>query len=408
MSVQFAMWASLVWVVRRGPGERVREWQVRIIDEPDHGLIEVGTDVMPGDEIYETDFFGRRKHARVVADVDWDRQSHLKRGVITWAGFSRVHQSRKEAHMEINLQRYGTLLLDWLYDKVDDKPRIENLGAFYVDHSLPEGWGRLVVDNLTDRGLVQSLKGIGGRLNVKLTASGIDFVQKIRAERNDPVRRSRELQQRMLRWLYSQEYSDSPPLDWTAFLASEGEQFWSAPFTLTELEREAGYLVDSNFIIGAKIDQAGSGMIKPRLTASGRDCVMDFGGGVSNYLNRHSSSGTTNNVTMTSSTGNIVVASENVVQNLKAGIDTRKLLEFAGFVHQVLPTLGLANHEQAGIASDATELYAAAEVVDPDRGRLKKLIEAVLGGLAKAVPSVVTSTAIAMGNDAVRALTASH
>jgi hypothetical protein len=377
-----------------------------MMDESGHGLIEVGTDVVAGDEVHELNRLGRRKPARGVAEVDWDSQSHLKRGVITWSGTARVrHRQKEAADMAINLQRYGMRLLDWLYEKAGEEPSFEDVNQFMAENDLPEGWASVLVDDLVSRATIETIRAFGGRLDARLTALGIDFVQKVRVERADPVQRSRTLRQRMLNWLYTQESANTPPSDWSDFLSGEDGYFRADPFKLAELEREARYLTDRDLITAIKADQAGSGTVKPRLTATGIDCVMDFGGKVSDYINRNAGGRTTNNITMTSSTGNIVVASENVVQNVEAGIDTRKLLEFAGFVRQVLPTLNLATDQQTELDSSAADLHRTAEEVNPDRGRLLKLLDAVLAGLAKAAPSVVTSTAVAMGNDAVRALT---
>lgn len=371
--------------------------------KPNIGLVEVGTDVRPGDEIYTTGLFARRKDGRVVAEVGWDRQAHLKRGVITWAGPARIRANQKESEMAPNLQRQGMRLLDWLYDQHTVAPAFQDVNRFLADSDLSEDGGLLLVEHLAGRGLIEHVATMGGNLEATLTAHGTDFVQQVRAERGDSVRRSRELQQRMLRWLHNLEHRGTPPADWSDLLTGEDGDFLGAPFTLAELERQAAYLVAKGLITSAHVDQMGDGVIKPALTAAGQDCVMDFGGNVSDYLNRQPGGST--NITMTNSTGNIVVASENVQQNINAGIDTRKLLEFAGFVRQVLPTLELPADDQAELDADATELHQAAEDADPDRGRLQRLADAVISGLIKAAPSIVTSTAIAMGNDAVQALT---
>jgi hypothetical protein len=410
MSVFFVLWAEQVRVVRRGPGARIREWQVRLMDEAEYGLIEVGTDVRAGDEIYKNCLVTRRKVGRVVADVDWDRQAHLKRGVITWAGPARIRAKQKEARMALNLQLHGMRLLDWLYDQDTTDPGFHGINRFVAQNELPEGSERLLLEDLASRGVIEQfvdreVRPPGTVVEfVRLTAQGVDFVQKIRIERSDSVRRSRELQQRMLRWLHNQEHRGTTPPDWSDFLTSDDAVFYGDQFTLAELERQAEYLSTKNLIKSLHAEEAAEGTLKPLLTAAGQDCVMDFGGNVSDYVNRQHGSSTTN-VTMTNSTGNIVVASENVKQNIKTGLDTRRLLEFAGFVRQVLPTLGLADDDQAELDADADELHQAAEQLEPDRGRLKQLSDAVMSGLIKAAPSIVTATAIAMGNDAVQAIT---
>jgi predicted transcriptional regulator len=342
--------------------------------------------------------------SRVVADVDWDRQAHLKRGVITWAGPVRIRANQTEAQMALNLQLHGMRLLDWLYDRDTTDPSFHDINQFAAESDLSEDSAQLLIEDLENRGVIEQIATYGGNWDAKLTAQGVDFVQKIRVERSDSVRRSRELQQHMLCWLHNQEHRGTPPSDWNDFLASDDAIFYGDRFTLAELERQAEYLSAKTLITSLHIAEAADGTLKPSLTAAGQDCVMDFGGNVSEYTNRQRCGGTTN-INMTSSTGNIVVASENVKQNIKTGIDTRKLLEFAGFVRQVLPTLGLGEDDQAELDADAAELHRAAEEVEPDRGRLQQLSDAVMSGLIKAAPSIVTATATAMGNDAIRAIT---
>lgn len=108
---------------------------------------------------------------------------------------------------------------------------------------------------------------------------------------------------------------------------------------------------------------------------------------------------------MTDSTGNIAVASENVVQNVNAGLDTTALLDFAGFVRQTLPTLGLPPEQQHALDAQAEALHREADSPAPDRGKLRRLLDAILEGLRLATPTVVQSTAIGLGEEAVKAIT---
>jgi hypothetical protein len=145
-------------------------------------------------------------------------------------------------------------------------------------------------------------------------------------------------------------------------------------------------------------------MIRPELTANGRDCVVDFGGNVPDYLNRSPRGGHTTHIKMTGSTGNITVASENVVQNVSTGLDTTKLLDFAGFVRQTLPTLGLPADQQQTLDAQAEELHQESDSPTPDRGKLRRLGDAILDGLRAAAPTVVQSTAIDLGTEALKAI----
>jgi hypothetical protein len=51
------------------------------------------------------------------------------------------------------------------------------------------------------------------------------------------------------------------------------------------------------------------------------------------------------------------------------------------------------------------ELHDAANAAQPDRGKLRGLVDAVMAGLTKAATPVATAIAAGLGNDAVRAIT---
>jgi hypothetical protein len=95
--------------------------------------------------------------------------------------------------------------------------------------------------------------------------------------------------------------------------------------------------------------------------------------------------------------GNLVIGSNNVVQNNTNGIDARALLEFAGLVGQIAPTLGLPATEQAELQSAAAALHEAASEPMPEKGRLPRLGDAVMQGLTKAAPTVASQMALASG-----------
>lgn len=81
--------------------------------------------------------------------------------------------------------------------------------------------------------------------------------------------------------------------------------------------------------------------------------------------------------------GNLVIGSSNVVQNNTNGFDARALLDFAGLVGQIAPTLGLPATEQAELQSAAAALHEAASEQMPEKGRLRRLGDAVMQGLPR-------------------------
>jgi hypothetical protein len=102
--------------------------------------------------------------------------------------------------------------------------------------------------------------------------------------------------------------------------------------------------------------------------------------------------------------GNLVIGSNNVVQNNANGFDASALLDFAGLVGQIASTLGLPAAEQADLESSAAALHEAASEPVPEKGRLRRLCDAVMQGLTKAAPTVASQMALAAGQDAIHAL----
>jgi hypothetical protein len=140
------------------------------------------------------------------------------------------------------------------------------------------------------------------------------------------------------------------------------------------------------------------------LTDNGRDCVLDYDGRAADYLDRLSR-GTMNTTYIGSNSGNVAVGSENVTQNVTTGLDTSKLLELAAAVTQALPVLGLTPDQHSELKGYAVELHDAAAAAQPDRGKLRGLVDAVMTGLTRAATPVATAIATGLGNDALRAIT---
>jgi hypothetical protein len=107
------------------------------------------------------------------------------------------------------------------------------------------------------------------------------------------------------------------------------------------------------------------------------------------------------NTYIANNSGNVAVSSEHFSQNVTTGIDTTKLLEFAAAVSQALPVLGLAHDQQSELQGYAIELQAAADASQPDKGKLRALVDAITAGLMKAATPLATGIATGLGNDAI-------
>lgn len=265
----------------------------------------------------------------------------------------------------------------------------------------------MLINYLENRGLVKDHSTFDGA-DASINAEGVALVQRLRAERMSPARRLGTLRSRMLTWLDDRDQQGGPS-DWSTFLVMPYIEYHGSDFTEKEVLREASYLKEHDLIKAFSAWGVKPGTLRPTITIQGRDCLVDFGGNVSDYLNReqraNGTTSTTNNITMTGSSGNITVASDNVVQNVNAGLDTTRLLDFAGLVRQSLPILGLEQSTQEELDAQSEELHREAGAATPDRSRLRSLIEAILSGLRLAAPTVVRATAIGLGEEAVKAIT---
>ncbi|HWG63398.1 MAG TPA: hypothetical protein VG253_17010 [Streptosporangiaceae bacterium] len=139
------------------------------------------------------------------------------------------------------------------------------------------------------------------------------------------------------------------------------------------------------------------------LTDDGHDCVLEFGGNVSDYLGRRNTGPVSTYIANNS--GNVAVASAHFAQNVTTGLDASKLIELAAAVRQALPVLGLPPDQHSALEGHAEELHDAASSPQPDKGNLRRLVDAIMAGLNKAATPVATAIATSLGNEAVRAIT---
>lgn len=305
--------------------------------------------------------------------------------------------------MVLDLEHHGTRLLEWLCDQPDNI--YSDITEFIGEEGLPQKSGRALVEHLRSQGLVRTAIGLDDRPDSMITPEGIAHLHQIRARRENPALRAHNLRDRMLQWLYQYEQvvgvDGMAPADWTGFLDGDGARFLGERFNRAEIEQAASYLTGRNLITAFRIDQAGPGWARPRLTDDGRDCLLDFGGSISDYLRRNRRSV---NTYIGNNSGNVAVGSENFTQNVTTGLDTTKLLEFAAAVSQALPVLGLNHDHQSELQAYAVELQAAAGASPADKGKLRALVDAIMAGLTKAATPLATGLATGLGNDAIRAI----
>jgi len=79
-------------------------------------------------------------------------------------------------------------------------------------------------------------------------------------------------------------------------------------------------------------------------------------------------------------TGNVAAGSTDVTQNYSAGFDITKVREFADLVTEIGGLLGLEDGQQAVLSAATSKLHDAIEDPKADKGRMRRAVDAVVGG----------------------------
>ena len=307
--------------------------------------------------------------------------------------------------MRADIESMAVKLLDWIYEQTQS-----SADAFYDIQPFTDEYlegdrnaGRTIVEFLESRGLVNPTYTFGCT-DAGLTPRGIQQAQRSIAARRDPSQRIPALRTAMLRWLLERESTDNAAMSWHEFKEAPPARFMGDRFKLAETERQAEYLWSNGLIAAISIEEEREGCVRPTLTPEGQDCVIEFGGRVSDYLNRGSRPANVNNIHIADNQGNLSIAGENFTQSITSGVDTSQLLKFAGAVRQLLPTLNLDDEDAEELDRQAEELHAAASDPEPNVGKLRSLWAAVMQGITKAAPTVAGELVTNLGQEAAKAI----
>ncbi|WBQ04380.1 hypothetical protein [Kribbella sp. CA-293567] len=311
--------------------------------------------------------------------------------------------------MGTEIEQHASDLLEQLYECHEAN---ENEGAtvarFLEGKGRETSYGYTLIDFLDRHGLVRAANEMGGAWG-DITSAGIREVQQLRARRADPKIRTAALRREMLQWLYEQEDNDRHVTGWDSFVEDQNDH------TERQVRHGAEYLFQHELIkaIGAMGET--DGWIRPQLTVDGRACVTDFGGEVSEFLNRgaarpvtnHSTTNTTFN--FTDNKGDMYVAGNDFHQKINnAGLDPQQILmilELAGGTKQMGPTLGLSDDQARQLTETAADLHAEADGEKPNHGRLRQLVDKIYEGVKQATPSVAQKTLVTLAEQSIQALT---
>ncbi|RSN46361.1 hypothetical protein DMC64_16710 [Amycolatopsis sp. WAC 04197] len=313
--------------------------------------------------------------------------------------------------MPANLEEHAAKLLDWLYVNYNDGSPSSDVKSYLKENGLDDRFGYDLVRYLTDAGLVQDVSTLGAP-DALLNHRGIAAAQRRQADLADPRRRAEELRRRMLVWLDQEDEADRIPVDWSEFeLTPNLVEYAGTQFSHREVLKAAQYMHHHRLITSVRLDDASDGEVRPQLTAAGHACLTDFGGTVADYLARDSRS--TTNVNTTSTTinvadnhGNMAMANENVVQNLNMGLDVTEILRLSGLIGQISQTLGLSEDSRTQLEAEAEKLHAEAESKAPNRGVMRRMIDAIARLLGDAPATAAKTMLVGLAEEAVKSIAA--
>lgn len=297
--------------------------------------------------------------------------------------------------MDRTLSRAAMFTLETLYDTQEP-----NFSSHIESVVKDEEIGRAdeIVDELET---ARYLKVVAAGPCVEITTDGRHYIERVRRERDDPSIRLPELRRLMLRYLYDTERSGLNG-NWSAFLNLDTAELLASRFTESEVKEQAEQLTDKELIFNHKTTQSPDpGWFRPALTTAGRECVVEHGGNVANYLRAQKPQvGNIYNVV-----GQAAFSSQQFSQTMTNGADLSAVTHFAETFAQIVTTLpGLSRIDQDAVRTTAVEL--STEIANPqqDASNLKRLTNLLWTIAEKAGTSAATPIILDLGHKAVDAI----
>jgi hypothetical protein len=265
-------------------------------------------------------------------------------------------------------------VLDWLLDYQPDEPgtmaEINNLAGEEGDLSPTEQalW-RDVLSGLRDDGLIKLAASLGFNWGLVLTDRGRREAEARRARRQNSALRRAHARDVLLWWLYEQPGHEAE--DFEGFLTSNGVYYEGLPLGTSDIAEAVDYLLDREMIAGVASD---IGLISPKVTNAGMDCIDQYGGSVSEYLRRNDGARTTVNIGSVAGS-NLAVANRDVAQNLHTGLGGQDIASLLQAIVEATPTLGLSPDDETDLKDAVRQSGTELAKPSPDRGWAKSLLK---------------------------------
>jgi hypothetical protein len=270
------------------------------------GLVRAEAGIGIGERVFERGQPGHRPpvdEPRIVARIDRKTRADLGEWLITWTG-EPSQGDRAAPAVTLDPERFEHVLLAWVYERAERGEMTANLAGF-APGDVPLDCALPLAGHLQSAGLLL-VSSDAGAVNIVLTTEGAAAAKLAVAERGNQSRRTEELRNGIVRWLWEWDDVDASA-DFRDFIRDHRCTFRGHFFDLNAVEKEYLYLVEKGLV-----HSSSPWWSAPRLTATGRDCAAYAGGNVKEHLNPLQPNGTINLNGINS--GNVAIGRE-VIQS---------------------------------------------------------------------------------------------
>lgn len=299
-----------------------------------------------------------------------------------------VVESLAQSKMGLRHLQLISTLID--FEHLDSNRQV-GVGALYEDakeRGLPRQSVTGDLEALQDRGWLWFEKPMAGIQTVVLNQAGVDVAEEFKELKGDPRRRTQQIRDDILNWLYDIYLADAIAYGMSDFLKHERAQFFGESYTEAELLRATRWLKDEDYVKG--IGAFGGELVRPELTTKAVKTI-EAGRSANDILT--SAGVNVTEVHVQGSSGvNIAVDSSNVTQsNTLTQVQIEQVEKMLGQVRALLTpvTAGVSDDVASQAAVITGQLEAEIKSPAPQPTAVKalgiKLLELAATGTVQGV-----------------------
>jgi hypothetical protein len=289
--------------------------------------------------------------------------------------------------------------LEWLHDYRQANPGLLPSPEDCVVHSGNEELRPMVEKHLDaalgmleDRGLLRVTRTMGpvySSASLALTSSGSQDVLGRRERRNDVGARRRACREALLRWIYQQDAEGTPAPNISGMPRSTYGYFTGTPFEQRDLDEASRYLREHGLIRGA--GSWGGGIMRPHITAEGKQVIEQYSGSVVDYLNRNQNGGVVNQTNFYGSvSGQVAWGNRDVQQHMQQGMDVDALGVLLQALRDIAPILAIQDDDASELATLADQAATEAGKDEPDKSWIKGILDRMKNLVSKSEKAIGT------------------